>query len=142
MFAALQAEFAKRPWWMNGIWLFCLYMTFVYMPWDIFFKPPERWEEVWFGFTIRGWAAKATEPIHWAIYAAGAFGFWKMKRWLWPWAALYSAQIAIAMLIFNVIAGPEHGDGRGGGWLAAIPIFLFFCYLTALLWRAKPAFEN
>ena len=38
---------------------------------------------VWFGFMLEGWAAKATEPLHWAIYAAGAYGFWKMRR-CWP----------------------------------------------------------
>ncbi len=67
-----KAEWQKRPWWMNLLFGFCLYMTFIYEPWDIFFKPPEEWEEVWLGFTITGWAAKITEPIHWAIYAAGA----------------------------------------------------------------------
>ena len=56
MLTQLKAEWARRPWWLNVIWLFCLYMTFVYMPWDFFFKSMDRWEEVWFGFTIRGWA--------------------------------------------------------------------------------------
>ncbi len=130
----------KRPWWLNGIWFFCLYMTFVYMPWDIFWKPMERWEEVWFGFTLTGWPAKLTEPIHWAIYAAGSYGLWKMKSWLWPWAAIYCAQIAVAMLVFNFLEGPADGDGRGGGPIVAIAIFVAFSYLTWLLWKAKPLF--
>ena len=37
--AKLAAEWRRRPWWMNGIWLFCLYMTFIYMPFDQFIKP-------------------------------------------------------------------------------------------------------
>ncbi len=41
---------------------------------------------VWLGFMLTGWAAKATEPLHWLIYGAGAYGFWKMSRWMWPWA--------------------------------------------------------
>ena len=28
---------------------------------------------------LTGWWAKATEPVHWLIYGAGAYGFWKMK---------------------------------------------------------------
>ena len=45
----LKAEWAKRPWWMNLIWLFCLYMTFIYMPFDMFYKPVAEDAEVWFG---------------------------------------------------------------------------------------------
>jgi hypothetical protein len=117
-------------------------MTFIYMPFDIFTKPYERWEEVWFGFTITGWPAKLTEPIHWAIYSAGSYGIWKMKPWMWPWAGLYSAQIVIAMVIFNIIAGPELGDGRGGGPIAAIVTGLFFSIPTVLLFRARTLFQK
>jgi len=136
----IRLETAKRPWWINCLWLFCLYMTFVYMPWDVFWKPYERWEEVWFGLTIRGWVAKLTEPLHWAIYAAGSYGLWKMKAWLWPWISIYCAQVAIGMLVFNITEGPSVGDGRGGGIVAAIPIFLFLSWLTILLWRSKRLF--
>ena len=76
---------APRPWWMNLLFGFCLYMTFVYLPFDLLFKPVAGDEEVWFGFLLHGWAAKLTEPVHWAIYGAGAWGFWKMRRWMWPW---------------------------------------------------------
>ena len=137
---AISVQLSSRPWWLNAIWVFCLYMTFVYMPWDMFWKPYARWEEVWFGFTIRGWYAKLTEPLHWFIYAAGSYGIWKMRAWLWPWMSLYIGQIAIAMLIFNFIEGPAVGDGRGGGPLAAIPLFLFFAYLSWLTWKSKPLF--
>ena len=85
-----------RPWWMNLIFLFCLYMTFIYLPFDLFVKPVALDEEVWFGFVLRGWWAKATEPLHWLIYGAGAYGFWKMARWMWPWAAVYAAQVSLA----------------------------------------------
>ena len=64
---------------MNVLLAFCLYMTFVYLPFDLFFKPVADDEEVWFGFLLHGWAAKLTEPLHWAIYGAGAWGFWKMR---------------------------------------------------------------
>jgi hypothetical protein len=142
MIEAIKTEWQKRPWWMNGLFAFCLYMTFVYEPWDILFKPFEQWEEVWLGLTITGWAAKVTEPIHWAIYAAGAYGFWKMKSWMWPWAAVYSAQVTLAMIIFNIIAGPAYGDDRGGGPIASVVIGLFLATLTYHLWRAKDRFDE
>lgn len=132
--AKLAAQWRRRPWWMNGIWLFCLYMTFIYMPFDLFFKPVAGAEEVWFGFTLHDWWAKATEPLHWAIYAAGAYGFWRMRPWMWPWAALYSAQVALAMALWNLL------DPNGGGLLVAFVSGGLFVVPTVALWRARARF--
>ncbi len=133
---ALIQELEARPWWMTLMWGFCLYMTFIYLPFDLFWKPVAEDEEVWFGFVLRGWHAKLTEPLHWLIYGAGSYGFWKMSRWMWPWAALYAAQIAVAMLVWSII------DPRGGGW----PLGLFAAGLLSLpaiaLWRAKDRFRS
>ncbi|MEO2178342.1 MAG: hypothetical protein ABGY96_30210 [bacterium] len=140
---SIKAEWARRPWWMNLIWFFCLYMTFIYMPFDIFTKPFERWEEIWFGFTLSGWAAKLTEPIHWLIYGAGAYGFWKMKSWMWPWAAVYCAQVVIAMVVFNLLQAPMEGvaeRARGGGPIAAAVSAVVFMIPTVALWRARDLF--
>ena len=131
----IAAEWAKRSWWMNLLFVFCLYMTFVYMPFDLFLKPVAADEEVWFGFTLHGWWAKATEPLHWLIYTAGAFGFWKMKRWMWPWAAVYAAQVAVAMLLWNVI------DPRGSGWAAGTVAGALFLIPTIALLRSRSAFD-
>lgn len=135
MVSFIAGEWARRPGWMNLVFLFCLYMTFVYVPFDLFLKPVANDEEVWFGFTLHGWWAKATEPVHWVIYAALAYGFWKMKRWMWPWAAVYVAQVAVAMLAWNVI------DPRGGGWLAGSVAGAVFAVPTIALWRARAAFQ-
>ena len=129
------AELRRRPWWMNVLWGFCLYMTFIYLPYDLFFKPVAEDEEVWFGFVLHGWAAKLTAPLHWLIYAAGAYGFWKMARWMWPWAALYTAQVAIAMLVWNLI------DERGGGWTAGLVSAAIVLLPTVALWLAKGRFQ-
>ncbi|HEY7291704.1 MAG TPA: hypothetical protein VH583_17840 [Vicinamibacterales bacterium] len=67
-------------------------MTFVYLPFDMFLKPVAEDREVWFGVALSGWWAKATEPIHWAIYALGAWGLWGRG---WPGGA---AAAAIFML--------------------------------------------
>ncbi len=120
---------------MNALLGFCLFMTFVYMPYDLFWKPVENDMEIWFGFALHGWWAKATEPLHWAIYAAGAYGFWKMKRWLHPWAALYVAQIGVGMLVWSVL------DERGT-LLTGLVAFVLFGVLAAVIWRARPQFAG
>lgn len=132
----LSAEWTRRPWWMNLIFLFCLYMTFVYMPFDLFWKPVEQDEEVWFGITLHGWAAKATAPLHWLIYGAGAYGFWKMRRWMWPWSAVYAAQVSLAMLVWNLL------DPRGGGLVAGLVAGAVFLVPTVALWRARAVFDT
>ena len=114
---------------------FCAYMTFIYMPFDMFWKPVGEDQEVWFGIMLEGWAAKATEPLHWAIYGAGFYGFLKMKPWMHPWAAVYVAQIAIGMLVWSI------GDGRGnlaGGFISAA----VFTLLGIAIFNAKDEFRS
>ncbi len=88
-------------------------------------------QEVWFGFMLTGWAAKATEPLHWAIYAAGAVGFWKMRSWMWPWAAVYALQVAIGMAVWNA---------RQGSLVAGVVSFAVFLVPTIALYRARGRF--
>lgn len=132
----LSAEWARRPWWLQLLLLFCLYMTFVYMPFDLFLKPVAEDEEVWFGIVLHGWAAKATAPLHWLIYAAGAYGLWFMRPWLWPWATIYVLQVSIAMLVWNLL------DPRGGGIVAGLVAAAIFLVPAIALWRARPLFQG
>ena len=131
MFEKLSDNFARRPWWMNGLMLFCAYMTVIYVPWDMFSKPVAEAQEVWFGILLSGWAAKATEPLHFLIYAAGMVGFWRMKSWMHPWASLYAGQVALGMLVWSTL------DERGAGLLAGILTALPFLALALLLWRSR-----
>ena len=112
---------------------FCLFMTFVYMPFDMFLKPVAQDQEVWFGFLLEGWAAKLTEPLHWAIYGAGALGFWKMRRWMWPWAGVYVLQVAISMLVWNAMR-----DSFGAGAVS----FVAFIIPTVALYRSRECFRS
>ncbi len=130
-----RSELRRRPWWMNALFGFCLYMTFIYMPFDFFWKSVESDDEVWFGVRLHGWHAKLTEPLHWLIYAAGAYGFWRMRAWMWPWAAVYVAQIALGMLVWNLL------DPRGAGWLGGGIAAGVFLIPTIALWRARPRFR-
>ena len=127
------AEWRKRPWWMNLMLFFCLFMTFVYMPFDMFLKPVAQDEEVWFGFLLEGWAAKVTEPLHWVIYGAGTYGFWKMRSWMWPWASVYALQVASSMLIWSVVRG---------SLIAGAVSFAVFMIPTAALYRSRACFRS
>lgn len=137
----LREAFGRRPGWMNALMLFCAYMAFVYVPWDFALKPVAADEEVWFGVRLHGWWAKATEPLHFAIYALGAYGFWHMRPWMWPWAALYTAQVAIAMAVWPVLYREELGGGALRAAAVAVPAFLAFGALAVALWRARPRFR-
>ena len=117
--------------------VFCGYMAFIYMPWDFFLKPVAADQEVWFGILFTGWAAKVAEIPHWAIYAAGAFGFWRMRSWMWPWAAVYTAQIAVGMLVWSL----REFDGSRA-WLAGVASFAPFAALAYALWKARPRFQR
>jgi hypothetical protein len=120
---------------MTGLLAFCAYMAFLYEPFDLFWKPVETDTEVWLGIPLHGVWAKATEPLHWAIYAAGTWGFWKMRRWLHPWAALYTASVAIGMLVWAI------GDERAG-LRVGLPAFAAFAALAVALWRARSRFTS
>ena len=135
LFGSVINDWRSRPWWMNLIFYFCLYMTFVYLPFDLFLKPVEGDEEIWFGFTLRGWWAKATEPLHRLIYGLGAYGFWRMKTWMWPWASVYAAQVVIAMFVWNML------NDMGSLTSAFISAFIFSLPMIAL-WRSRKEFLN
>ncbi len=131
----LRALFAGRPTWMNVLMVFCGYMAFIYVPWDFLIKPTAGDEEVWFGLRFYGVWAKLSEPLHWAIYAAGWYGFRNMKGWMWPWAAVYAAQVALSALIWNFV----YVGGFGGvvlGLVSLVP----FAVLTYALWQADALF--
>ena len=127
----------RRPLWMTALLVFCAFMAVVYVPFDLFWKPVAADTEVWVGIPLHGWWAKATEPLHLAIYAAGAFGFWKMRAWMHPWAAVYTASVAIGMVVWGIT------DPRGSKALAiAAPGALLFGALTVALWQARLRFAT
>ena len=134
--AAVAEDWRKRPWWMNLLFYFCVYMTVIYMPFDMFWKPVAEDEEIWFGFTLVGWWAKATEPLHWLIYGAGAYGFWKMRPWMWPWATVYAVQVMIAMFVFNLV------NVKGGGWMPGLVAAAIFSLPVIGLWRTRGLFTE
>ncbi len=134
----LHTQWAARPWWMNLMFAFCAYMAVVYVPWDLFVKPAAADEEVWFGFRFHGMAAKIAAIPHWAIYAAGALGFYRMASWMHPWAAVYLAQVTIAFVVFPWLYGP----GGSGSLIASVVSGVVWGGLTWLVWRSAPLFVD
>lgn len=154
----LREQLGRRPWWMNALLLFCAYMAFIYVPWDLMMKPTRFDDEVWFGVRFHGVWAKWLELPHWFVYGAGTYGFWRMRRWLWPWASLYTAQVAFSFFVFPLLYG------RGGrvsafdviardgfaSWLQGLePTLLalgmipaaLFALLARALWRSRELFQ-
>lgn len=128
----LRVRFGRRPWWMNVLMLICAYVAFVHIPLDLLRTPIARDAEVWFGIALHGWAAKATELLHWLIYLCGAYGFWRMRPWMWPWASLYTWQVALAVFVWELHAGH---------WLRALVGGAAIALVGRALWRAQAAFD-
>ena len=123
-----------RPWWMTLVLGLCLFGTFLYLPYDLLFTPLDRAEEVWFGVTLRGWAAKAGEVAHWLVYAVGAWGLWLMRPWLPIAAGLYLLQVAVAHLVWSEL------DPRGNGiWIGLLQCAVFVAAAT-LFFRSRGRF--
>jgi len=131
-------QLSARPWWMNAMMLFSAYMAFVYVPWDLLMKPAALDEEVWFGIRFHGAWAKLLALPHWAIYAAGAYGFWKMRPWMWPWAPLYLVQVTIAMFVWPLLYAP---GGFVSSLLFATVSAAAFAGITRALWNARDHFQ-
>ena len=129
-----KTQWAKRPWWLNLVLLFCLYMTFIYSPFDVLFKPLATDEDVWFGFVFHGWQAKVGGVVHWVVYAVLAWGLWTMKPWVWLVGSLYATQVALAMFLWPLIQQGSAGllGGAIAGALFAVPAVAF--------WRSRPLF--
>jgi len=125
----------QRPWWMNLLLGFCVFMTVAYIPWELFMKPVAEDREVWFGLMLHGWAAKVGGVLHWIVYATATYGFLHMRSWMWPWAAAYAAQVAGGMFVWTVFAleWPQ-------GAVAAAPVSIPFVVLAVLLWNSRPRF--
>jgi uncharacterized protein len=121
---------------MNALMLFCAYMAFIYVPWDLMMKPTRFDDEVWFGVRFHGVWAKLLEPPHWLVYGAGAYGFWRMRAWMWPWAALYAAQVSFSMAVWPFLYRREAGAITGGLVAAAV-----FALVARELWRAHERFQ-
>lgn len=127
-------ELGRRPWWMSILLVWCVVFA-VGVPIELVIRPVAEDIEVLFGIEFTGWAAKAVGGMHWAIFLAGVRGFWKMASWMWPWAAVYVFQVALAHLVWSELS--PNGNGWPIGLLQAVGI----SGIATLLWRARPLFQ-
>ena len=58
-----------------------------------------------------------------------------MRRWMWPWAALYVAQIAVAMGVWGLLYPV------GSAWTGAVATAIMAVPAVAL-WRARYRFAG
>jgi len=132
----LTAQWARRPWWLNLILLFSLFMTFIYSPFDVALKPLAEDEDVWFGIMFHGTAAKVGGVVHWLVYAALAWGLWKMAPWAWLLGSLYTTQVAIAMFVWPILQNQSNSlvGAMIAGALFALPAIAF--------WRSRELFNS
>ena len=68
---------------------------------------------MWLGFEVRGRAARLTAPLHWAIFATGAWAFWRAKPWIWTAAAATLFYVAVSHLIWSEVSPNGHGWPMG-----------------------------
>jgi len=121
-----------RPWWMTGLSVFCLATVVFLVPRDLLVSDT-RDVEVWLGFEVHGVAALLTAPLHWLIFAVGAWGFWTQRPWVLPWAAGYVFYIALSHLIFS------EASPNGRGWLSGLGQAVAISIPGVLLLRARIA---
>jgi hypothetical protein len=88
-----------RPRWMTAAAGLCA-ATVVFLALRDLFVPHVRDAEVWFGVTLHGAAARLSAPLHWAIFALGAWGFWRAKPWIARAAIGYAIYVAISHVIW------------------------------------------
>jgi hypothetical protein len=123
----------QRPAWMTALAAVCALTVVVSVFRDVFL-PANRWMEIWFGFEITGWPALATAPIHWAIFAAGAYGFWNQRPWAGPCAAGYLVYAGFAHLVWSEVS--PHGRGIAIGLVQAAALSGLG---LLILWKSRQA---
>jgi hypothetical protein len=133
----LRDIFHDRPWWMNLLLVFSGWMAFVYVPWDLFWKPVAADQEVWFGILFTGWAAKVMALPHWFVYGAAVYGFRRRRPWMRFWGTAYAAQVAFGMFVWSV-AHVGGVLGFFGGLVSAIP----FALVAFGFWSSGDHFER
>ena len=107
---------SPRPRWMTALALFCA-LTVVFLVVRDVTVPHVRDVEVWFGFELRGALARWTAPVHWGIFALGAWGFWRAAPWVTPAAAAYAFYVAFSHLVWSEVS--PNGNGWPVGLLQA-----------------------
>ena len=104
---------------MQLLLAFSIFMTFVYLPWDVLIKPLGEDQEVWFGVC---WFAKLGGLLL-GWFMAQKLRLFENETLMYPWSVIYLLQIALGMLVWSLL------DERGGGLATgSIVVFLLIAY--------------
>jgi hypothetical protein len=137
--SATAPEATPRSLWMTALAAFCAATVVFLIPRDLFLAET-RDVEVWFGFELRGTAAIATAPLHWAIFGLGAWGFWQNRPWILPAAAAYVFYIALSHLIWSEVS--PNGRGWATGLVQALALSLPGLLLLRLQRRSRESADR
>jgi hypothetical protein len=117
---------------MTALALFCA-LTVAFLAVRDLSVPHVRDVEVWFGFELRGTLARWTAPLHWMIFALGAWGFWRARPWIVPAAAGYVFYVALSHLVWS------EASPNGNGWPVGLAQAVAISVPGLLLLRAHRA---
>ena len=106
---------------MRALALFCA-ATVVFLVWRDLRVAEARDVEVWLGFEVHGRAARATAPLHWAIFATGAWAAFTRRPWVLPAAAAYAFVVAASHLVWSVASPQGRGLPSGLAQAAALSV--------------------
>ena len=118
------SKLASREW-MRGMAAFCA-SSCIFLIYRDLTVPEVREVEVWLGFELRGRAALLSAPLHWAIFAIGAWAYWTKQRWIARATALYLFYVAVSHLIWS------EASPNGRGWPMGLLQAAGFATLGAL----------
>lgn len=120
-----------RSWLATAAAVFCA-LSVVFLMWRDLSIREVGDVEVWLGIELRGAAARLTAPLHWAIFAAGAWAFWTERPWVWSAAAAYAFYTGLSHLLWSELSP------RGQGWRVGLAQAAAFSLPgVLLLWRAR-----
>jgi len=112
----------SRPWWLTVLAVVCAAAFVINVARDLLFLEL-RYTEVWFGFEVKGLAALATAPLHWLIFAVGAWASWNRLPWAVPAAAAYVFYVAFSHLVWSEVSANGRGWPIGLSQAAGISLF-------------------
>ena len=124
-----------RPLWMTAMAALCMFGA-AFLIYRDFAIPQVRDVEVWLGLELRGRAALLTAPLHWGIFALGAWAYWQQQRWAALATALYLHYVALSHLVWS------EASERGNGWPVGLLQAAAFSALAIPFWwkhRTQPA---
>ena len=84
---------------MTALALFCA-GTVVFLAARDLFVAEARDVEVWFGIELHGAAAHWSAPVHWGIFALGAWASWTARPWIARAAVGYAIYVAASHVIW------------------------------------------